>query len=93
MKGILKNSCSWNSKICDVPKHLSVFTTFRSIHREVLLWKKLYSPTAYNFTKNELLQSCFLFFFVNTYFKEHIWMSASGLLFYLYVQYEQKEEY
>ena len=30
---------------------------------------------------------------MNTFFKEHIWMAASGLLPYSFVQYEQKEEY
>ena len=30
---------------------------------------------------------------MNTFFKEHIWMAASGLLFYFFAQYEQKEEY
>ena len=30
---------------------------------------------------------------MHAYFKEHIWTAASGLLFYFYVQYKQKEEY
>ena len=47
-----------------------------------------------NFLKVVFFKDCpFLFFSVNIYFKEHIWMAASGPLFYLFVQYEQKEEY
>ena len=30
---------------------------------------------------------------MNTFFKERIWMAASGLPSYSFVQYEQKEEY
>ena len=30
---------------------------------------------------------------MNTLFKEHIWMAASGLLPSSFAQYEQKEEY
>ena len=30
---------------------------------------------------------------MNTFFKEHIWMAASGILSYSFAQYEQKEEY
>ena len=67
---------------------------------EEVYFSKICKPKACNFTKNELLQSCFprifptlSFFFMNTFFKEHIWMAASGLLFYFFAQYEQKEEY
>ena len=63
-------------------------------------FSKICKSKAYSFTKNELLQSFFsrifptlLFFSMNTFFKEHIWMAASGLLSYSFAQYEQKEEY
>ena len=50
-------------------------------------FSKICKSKAYSFTKNELLQSFFsrifptlLFFSMNTFFKEHIWMAASGIL-------------
>ena len=34
-----------------------------------------------------------LFFSMNAFFKEHIWMAASELLSYSFAQHKQKEEY